>query len=385
MTRKLRIGITCYPTYGGSGIIATEIGMALAKRGHKVHFVCSEVPRRLARFRENIYFHEVEVHEYPLFTFRPYAIGLASKMVEVITYENLDLLHVHYAVPHATSGYLAKQVMGDKAPRLITTLHGTDITLVGYERSYLPITRFSIEKSDGITAPSQYLKFATYDKLNVSTDVPIEVIPNFVDTDKFKPSENCNRARLCEYLGCGPSCDEKILTHVSNFRPVKRLADIVQIFAEVQKSIPAHLVLIGDGPDRSAIEDQVHRMGLSSQVSFLGKQELFVEVLQCSDLFLLPSETESFGLASLEAMSCAVPVISSEVGGIPEVVTHGETGFLAPVGDIEAMAKNALTLLSNNALQKKFGTAARKRVLENYALEPVVSQYEDYYMRILGS
>jgi N-acetyl-alpha-D-glucosaminyl L-malate synthase BshA len=379
----LRIGITCYPTFGGSGVIATEVGMAMARRGHKVHFISYDVPRRLDRFLENIYFHEVEVHDYPLFVHPPYPLSLASKMVEVVTYEKLDLLHVHYAVPHATSAYLARQVLGKQAPKIITTLHGTDITLVGNDRSYLPIVRFSISESDGVTTPSQYLKMATYDKLNLSTDIPIDVIPNFVDTDLYRPLQpGEKRDPIPASIGC---CKEaKILTHVSNFRPLKRIEDVVRIFNLVQMEMKAHLMLIGDGPERSKIERLVRDLGLEEKVCFLGKQETFVPILQASDLFLLPSETESFGLAALEAMSCGVPVIATNVHGIPEVVEHGRTGFLSDVGDVDEMAKHALELLRDDELYSRFSHAARQSVLDRFTLPKLVDRYEQYYSRILG-
>lgn len=385
MKRPLRIGITCYPTYGGSGVIATEIGMAMAKRGHRVHFICYDVPRRLSRFAENIYFHEVEVHDYPLFVYPPYSLSLASKMVEVTTYEQLDLLHVHYAVPHATSAYLAKQILGDKAPKVITTLHGTDITLVGNERSYLPITRFSIQQSDGITAPSHYLKLATYDKLNVGSSSPIEVIPNFVDTSYYRPAEASELRDIPALLGRCPQADgTRILTHVSNFRKVKRVDDVVRIFAEVQKQLPARLLLVGDGPERSKVESLVRELGVTDSVCFLGKQDAFADVLQYTDVFLLPSESESFGLAALEAMSCGVPVVATKIQGIPEVVTDGVNGFLSDVGDIESMAAQVLQLLHNRELHQSFSVAARAMVEELYTQHKVISQYEDFYRRILG-
>lgn len=381
--RKLGIGITCYPTFGGSGVVATEVGMAMARRGHKVHFICYDVPRRLDRYQDNIFFHEVEVHDYPLFVYPPYPLSLASKMVEVASYEKIDLMHVHYAVPHATSAYLAKQLMGDKAPKIVTTLHGTDITLVGNDRSYLPIVRFSIAESDGVTVPSHYLKNATYDKLNLSTTKSIEVIPNFVDTTLYKPRDGGTKERRC-HLSDKLTGKERILTHVSNFRPVKRIQDVIAVFDLVNKEIPSHLVLIGDGPERSKAEAQARDLGIHDRISFLGKQENFVSVLQDSCLFLLPSETESFGLAALEAMSCGVPVIASKVHGIPEVVVHGETGYLSDVGDVKDMAKNALTLLNDHAQMSRFSSAARERVVANFDMERLVDKYEDYYLRILG-
>jgi len=382
--KQLKIGITCYPTFGGSGVIATEIGMAMAARGHRVHFICLDVPKRLNQFRENIFFHEVEVNDYPLFSHSPYSLALSSKMVEVATYEELDIFHVHYAVPHAASAYMAKQILGKKSPKVITTLHGTDITLVGNDRSYLPITRFSIIESDGLTTPSNYLRQATYDKLNIPTTVPIEVIPNFVDTDKFCPPSAAEKPEAMKRI-CGSPCPEmKFLVHVSNFRPVKRLPDVVEVFARVQEKMKAHLILIGDGPERSRTESRVRELGLSSAVSFLGKQESFIEILQHSDLFLLPSENESFGLAALEALSCGVPVVASRIAGIPEVVQHEESGFLSEVGDVADMATHALDLLSDKAKYQRFSSTARRMVLENFGQEQLMDRYEAYYQQILG-
>ena len=380
---QLKIGITCYPTYGGSGVIATEIGMAMAKRGHRVHFISYDVPRRLERFTENIFFHEVEVPHYPLFQYSPYSLGLASKMVEVSTFEKLDLLHVHYAVPHATSAYLAKQVLAENAPKIITTLHGTDITLVGNDRSYLPITRFSISESDRVTTPSEYLRHATYDKLNISSDTKIDVIPNFVDDSLFKPS-NEDRGEVLNKLLEKCSAGETIITHVSNFRPVKRVNDVIKIFAKINKETPAHLLLIGDGPERSNCESLARELGIAENVCFLGKQETFVPILQQSDLFLLPSASESFGLAALEAMSCGVPVIASNIHGIPEVVEDGVVGCLSSVGDIDNMASNAISLIKNKDKWNQFSKAARSRVLEHYGIDKIISQYEDYYYSLLA-
>ena len=381
-TRELlRIGITCYPTFGGSGVIATEIGMAMARRGHRVHFICYDVPRRLDRFVENIYFHEVEVRDHPLFIFPPYDLALASKMVEVATYEELDLFHVHYAVPHATSAYLAKQILGSRAPRVVTTLHGTDITLVGNDRSYLPITRFSIMASDSITVPSKFLRQATYDKLNIPSSTPIEVIPNFVDAERFTPPPETNPC-LSELVS---TCvkGEKTLIHISNFRPVKRVEDVVRIFAKVRERHRVNLVFIGDGPDRGAAEALVRDLGLESSVSFLGKLEAFTEVLQRSHVFLLPSRNESFGLAALEALSCGVPVVGSRIEGIPEVIRHGENGFLAEVGDIEKMAEYTEKLITDGELYQRMACAARRTAAEQFSQDAVVSQYEASYRATL--
>jgi L-malate glycosyltransferase len=385
-SRRLKIGIVCYPTYGGSGVIATEIGMAMGRRGHSIHFVCIDLPRRFDRFLENVYFHEVVLRDYPVFVSPPYALGLASKLVEVCAFERLDLLHVHYAVPHATSAYLAKQVLGPGAPKIITTLHGTDITLVGYDRSYLPITRFSIQQSDAVTVPSMYLRNATYDKLNLPSELPIEVIPNFVNTDDFSPAAPGMRednSCVLKRLKCAPT--EKVLIHVSNFRPVKRIADIIKIFERVQREVKCHLILIGDGPDRSMAEALVRELKIEKLVCFLGKQETFAPILSLADVFLMPSETESFGLAALEAMSCGVPVVASKIHGIPEVVTEGETGFLFPVGDIESMAQGVLTILRDPVLHQRMRTAAREKAVKAFGLEQMITRYEEFYERVLGA
>jgi len=382
----MRIGISCYPTFGGSGVIATEIGLELAKKDHQVHFICYDVPRRLKDYTDNIFFHEVEVRQYPLFEFQPYALSLASKMVEVSTYEKLDLLHVHYAVPHATSAYLAKQILGPKSPKIITTLHGTDITLVGQDRSYLPITRFSIMESDAVTAPSQFLKRATYDKLNIPTSTAINVIPNFVDTDLFCPKTPDTPNPLKAILKkCPIESGTKLLLHVSNFRPVKKVPELLRTFEIIHREVKSHLVLIGDGPDRSLCEALARDLGVANSVCFLGKLDSFVHWLQCADLFLLPSELESFGLAALEAMSCGVPVIATKAQGIPEVVIDGETGFLSGVGNYEEMAEQALMVLKDPVLHQKLREGARARALNNYQKEPVVEQYIDLYRQIIGS
>jgi len=381
--KRLNIGITCYPTFGGSGVIATEIGMEMARRGHKVHFIAYDMPRRLERFMQNVYFHEVEVNDYPLFTYPPYSLSLASKMVEVSQYENLDILHVHYAIPHATSAYLAKQVLGENSPKIITTLHGTDITLVGKEKSYLPITKFSIEQSDVVTAPSSYLQRATYDKTNVSTNKSIEVVPNFVDADVFSPASPEEKAKLAPIIGACPlEEDIEIITHVSNFRPVKRISDVIHIFAKVLEKHKCHLLLIGDGPERSPAEALAKELGIKEHICFLGKQQSFIPILRSSDLFLLPSEAESFGLAALEAMSCGVPVVASNTQGIPEVVKHGETGFLSNVGDTESMANDCLKILNDKNLKKELSKNARQVVLGNYKKEAVVNKYEAMYQSL---
>jgi N-acetyl-alpha-D-glucosaminyl L-malate synthase BshA len=381
----MKIGVTCYPTFGGSGVVATEIGLALAKRGHQVHFICYDIPRRLTHFTDNVFFHEVEVREYPLFEFQPYALSLASKMVEVSTYEELDLLHVHYAVPHATSAYLAKQIMNGKAPKIITTLHGTDITLVGQDRSYLPITRFSIIESDGVTAPSQFLRRATYDKLNIPSSKLIEVIPNFVDCERFRPKREGDKNPAAHLLGaCPRQSNTKLLIHVSNFRPLKRIDDLIRAFKIVNEKVKSHLILIGDGPERSNVENLARELKIEKSVYFLGKQETFIPWLQNADLFLLPSELESFGLAALEAMSCGVPVVATSAQGIAEVVTHEESGLLSDIRDYETLAANCIRLLTNEKEIKQFGINARNRAVEHFNQESVIDSYEEYYKKILG-
>lgn len=389
MSRPLNIGITCYPTFGGSGIIATEIGAELARRGHRVHVISYDMPVRLDRGAENLFFHEVEVREYPLFQHSPYVLALASRLVDVTRWEQLDLLHVHYAIPHATSAFLAQQVLGAEAPKIVTTLHGTDITLVGGDPSFLPITRFSVMKSDLVTVPSDFLREASYDKLDLPRSMPIEVIPNFVDTVRFAPPEQRDRTRLRPlFFRSGAVGEElgsaaRVLLHVSNFRPVKRVLDVIAVFARVVQQTPAVLVLVGDGPDRAAAEAKVRELGLIDRVSFLGKQENFLEWMRHADVFLLPSETESFGLAALEALSCGVPVVASHVGGLPEVVTSGEVGFLHPVGDVDAMAASVLQLLADDALYARMSATARSHAVARWRTGPMVDRYEAEYRRLL--
>jgi N-acetyl-alpha-D-glucosaminyl L-malate synthase BshA len=374
----MKIGITCYPTYGGSGVIATELGKELALRGHEVHFISYALPFRLSQYIENIVFHEVEISNYPLFEFPLYTLSLSSKMVEVAEFENLDLLHVHYAIPHATSAFLAKEMLKKKKDlKIITTLHGTDITLVGLEPSFLPLVRFSIENSDGVTAVSRFLKEKTL--TNYSCEKEIEVIPNFVDTELFKPNNNCDFRKHLAPQG------EKLLVHTSNFRTVKRVTDTIRIFEKVQKEIPAKLILVGDGPERSECERLCRQLELFDKVKFLGKQDGLVEILSSCDIFLIPSQSESFGLAALEAMACGLPVISSSVGGLPELVRHNETGFIAEIGDTDRMSKYALELLSNDKKYKMFSDNARDRAVKKFDKSIVVPFYEEYYKHILNA
>jgi N-acetyl-alpha-D-glucosaminyl L-malate synthase BshA len=368
-SEPLRIGITCYPTFGGSGIIATEIGLEMARRGHQVHFICSDMPWRFDRYERNVTLHAVEARDYPLFEHDPYVLALASKMVEVATLAQLDLLHVHYAIPHATAGWLAKQIIGKGAPRLLTTLHGTDITVVGNDRSFLPVTRFSIEQSDAVSVPSQFLREATYANIGVTRDKAIEVVPNFVDTELYSP-------------GTGARC--AVVVHNSNFRAVKRVDDVIRVFAQVRRERASELVLIGDGPERSRIEALVHELGLSQSVRFLGRQLNFVEVLQGARVFLLPSATEGFGLAALEALSCGVPVVASRVGGLPEVVAHGECGFLEELGDLPAMASDVARLLDDGGLHTRMSQRARQIALERFQKQPMVDRYEALYRRLVS-
>ncbi len=370
MKRPLKIGIVCYPTYGGSGVVATELGKALAGRGHQIHFISYALPMRLDSYEGNIFYHEVEMSSYPLFEFPLYTPALASKIVEVAQFEQLDIVHAHYAIPHATSAYLARQILGGTL-KVITTLHGTDITLVGLEPSFLSVMKFSIEQSDGVTAVSRFLKEKTL--TNYGIDKDIRVIPNFVDTDKYRRVE-CTQVRE----RFAPP-EEKILIHVSNFRAVKRVADVIRIFDEVQKKVPAHLILAGDGPDRSVCELLVRELGIQDKVRFLGKQTELVRILSAADLMLMPSQSESFGLAALEAMACGVPVISSSVGGLPELQVHGQTGYIAEIGDIDRMAKYAVDLLTNDTRMAMFRQACRARAVDNFDVGKIVSMYEEYY------
>jgi L-malate glycosyltransferase len=373
----MKIGITCYPTYGGSGVVATELGKELALRGHEVHFITYALPFRLNEYIEKIYFHEVEMSSYPLFEFPLYSLALASKMVEVAKYEKLDLLHVHYAIPHATSAYLAKQMLKDfKDIKVITTLHGTDITLVGLEPSFLPLVKFTIEQSDGVTAVSRFLKEKTLTNYDIDKD--IAVIPNFVDIEMFKPNGHSGFRNYIAPNG------EKILVHISNFRQVKRVPDTIRMFEKVVKEIPSKLVLVGDGPDRSECERLCRELGVCDNVRFLGKQERLVDILTASDLFLIPSQSESFGLAALEAMACGLPVISTSVGGLPELVKHNETGFISEIGDVDRMAKYAVDLLSNDKKYELFSNNARTRAM-TFDKSSVIPVYENYYEKILGS
>ena len=380
--KAMRIGITCYPTYGGSGVVATELGIELAAQGHQVHFISYSQPFRLAGREEGIYYHEVPVSSYPLFEFPPYDLALASRMAEVAEFNDLDLLHVHYAIPHSVSALLARQMLAAKGRRLpfVTTLHGTDITLVGLDRSYLPITKYSIQESDGVTAISSYLKVQTVESFGIMRE--IEVVTNFVNCNVYSPiTDEAKRAEARLKLAAP---DEAILMHLSNFRPVKRVVDVVKIFAQVAKEMPAQLVLIGDGPDRSAAEWLAHDLGIQFRVHFLGKQERVNELLPLADILLMPSVLESFGLAALEAMACKVPSIATRVGGVPELIDDGETGLLYEVGDVDGMALGALGLLGDRKRLDAMREAGRLTAKKRFCASLVVPQYVRYYEQIVN-
>ena len=377
----MKIGITCYPTYGGSGVVATELGLELAQRGHEIHFISYAQPIRLRGAEPNIHYHEVEVSRYPLFDYPPYDLALATRMAEVAQLYDLDLLHVHYAIPHSVSAMLARQMLaaGPRAQRLpfVTTLHGTDITLVGLDRSYLPITRYSIEQSDGVTAISNYLRERTQRIFDVKK--PIEVIYNSVNCDIYMRNTKIAEEMRREYA---PD-NQRVLVHLSNFRPVKRITDVIEIFDRVHKQMPSRLLLIGDGPDRSVAEWLAVQKGIHDDVLFLGKQDQIYEKLSIADIMLLPSELESFGLAALEAMACEVVPISTKAGGVPEVIDHGQTGYLADVGDVETMARYAIELLNDEHRLREMGKRARAVAMERFCSTKIVKQYEDFYLRVL--
>ncbi|HUR32121.1 MAG TPA: N-acetyl-alpha-D-glucosaminyl L-malate synthase BshA [Saprospiraceae bacterium] len=372
----MRVGIVCYPTYGGSGVIATELGLALAAKGHQIHFITYKRPARLTHFRENVYFHEVNSEEYPLFDYTPYDTTLTSKLVDVVKYERLDLLHVHYAIPHATVAYLAKQILASEGIHIpvVTTLHGTDVTLVGSDKSFAPVVAFSINNSDGVTAVSEHLKKQTCEQLKIHKE--IEVIYNFIDFSRF------SRTNKEHFRMAIAPAGERILVHTSNFRKVKRIEDVVQTFAIVQKQIPAKLLLVGDGPERPKLERMCRDMDLYEHVRFLGKQDAIEEILAVADLFIIPSANESFGLAALEAMACEVPVISSNAGGLPEVNIHGVTGFLSEIGDVKSMAENAMMLLQNQEMLTQFRQNAYEQA-HRFDISVILPKYEDYYEKVL--
>jgi N-acetyl-alpha-D-glucosaminyl L-malate synthase BshA len=372
----MKIGIVCYPTYGGSGVVATELGLGLAKKGHEIHFITYRRPARLSVFHANIYFHEVTAEDYPLFEYPPYDTALASKLVDVVKFENLDILHVHYAIPHAAVAYMAKKILlteGRYIP-VVTTLHGTDITLVGSNNAFAPVVAFSINKSDGVTAVSESLRQQTLDLFDIKKD--IRVIYNFIDFDRFKKIDKDHFKRAIAPNG------ERILTHTSNFRKVKRIEDVILVFKKVYEKIPSKLLLIGDGPERHSMEELCRKLDLSHEVRFLGKQDAIEELLAVSDLFIMASESESFGLAALEAMACEVPVISTNVGGLPEVNIHGKTGFLSEVGDIEQMAHHAITILSDEELLQQFRKNALAQA-RRFDIDKILPEYEAYYEEVV--
>ncbi len=373
----MKIGILCYPTFGGSGVVATELGKALAEKGHEIHFITYSQPVRLEHFSENVYYHEVGVADYPLFEFAPYETALTSKLVDVARFEKLDLVHVHYAIPHASVAYMAKKILetfGMKLP-FITTLHGTDITLVGKNASYNPVVTFAINHSDAVTSVSASLRDDTYK--NFKIDNEIQVIPNFIDLRRFSKQYKDHFRRAIAPHG------ELLIVHASNFRPVKRVGDVIKVFNKVLEKIPVKLLLIGDGPDRSTIENECRESSSCDHIRFLGKMDAVEEILSISDLFVLPSETESFGLAALEAMACQVPVISSNSGGIPELNVHGKTGFMSEVGDVEDMAKNAIYILEDHDRLLQF----KKQALEHaktFDILQILPIYEKLYERVLA-
>ena len=378
----MKIGITCYPTYGGSGIVATELGLELAVRGHDVHFISYSQPIRLTNGTPNIHYHEVEVSKYPLFEYPPYDLALATRMAEIAEVIHLDLLHVHYAIPHSVSAMLARQMLADdhhrKSRKLpyVTTLHGTDITLVGADPSYLPITRFSIEQSDGVTSISQYLAKRTLEVFEITN--PIKVIPNFVNCDMYHRTPEIMRERS-RYA----KPDERLLVHLSNFRPVKRVQDVIEIFDRVQQKIPSRLMMIGDGPERASAEWLAGEKGIHEKIHFMGKQDGIYEKLPLADVMLMPSQLESFGLAALEAMACQVVPIATKAGGVPEVIQHGKTGFLACVGDVESMAKFAIEVLSALEQLEDLGVSARASAQARFCASKIIPMYEDYYREVL--
>jgi N-acetyl-alpha-D-glucosaminyl L-malate synthase BshA len=373
----VRIGISCYPTYGGSGIVATELAMALAERGDEVHVISYALPSRLSFLNSRTFFHEVVTPTYPLFdNFPPYSLALSTKMVEVARHAPLDVLHVHYAIPNAVSAVMAREIVSPQPLPIVTTLHGTDVTLVGNDPNYLETTRWGILQSDAVTAVSESLRRTTIEQLGISNQ--IDVVPNFIDPARYEEARNGPGVRRWGRPG------ERLLVHISNFRPVKRVLDVIGIFERVQRRIPSRLVLVGDGPDRGKAEQYCREHHICGAITFIGSLPLIEEVLVGADVFLLPSENESFGLAALEAMSCEVPVIATEAGGLPEVVAHGETGFLCPVGDVDGMAAAALRLLSDEDLRQRLGAAGRRRAVECFSQDVIVERYRRIYQRVTG-
>jgi N-acetyl-alpha-D-glucosaminyl L-malate synthase BshA len=371
----MNIGITCYPTYGGSGVVATELGLELAKAGHNIHFISYGLPFRLSGFNRNISFHEVDILDYPLFKYPPYSLSLSAKMAEVAESKNLDILHVHYAMPHAASAYLAKKMLGDRRIKSVTTLHGTDITLVGTHSSFYKITKFSIEKSDGITCVSNYLKDTTKETFKINKEM--KVIYNFIDTKRYRrTTENNKKSDFVDR-------DDKVVIHISNFRQLKNIDNIIKVFSLVSREVKSKLLLVGDGPDSYHIRNMVDRLKLEDKVIFLGIQENIIPLLNISDLYMLPSKSEGFGLSALEALSCEVPVIGTSVGGLKEIVEHGRSGFVFDPEDIDSMTKAAVKILSSDDIRLKMGREARKRS-KLFDVNTIVPQYIDYYNTVLG-
>jgi N-acetyl-alpha-D-glucosaminyl L-malate synthase BshA len=372
----MKIGIVCYPTFGGSGVVATELGSWMARQGCDVHFITYSQPVRLDMLQGNIYYHEVNVHDYPLFQYQPYELALSSKMVDTVVREKLDLLHVHYAIPHAYAAYMAKQILADRGIHIpvVTTLHGTDITLVGRNPSYSPAVTFSIEHSDAVTAVSESLRRETVQLFGIQR--PIQVIPNFVEMDRYGTPDPEQRALLARP-------DQKLVVHISNFRKVKRIPDVIEIFHRLHQNVPARLIMVGDGPEREPAEDQIRALGLEHDAVFVGKMAEVEKILVHADLFLLPSEMESFGLSALEAMAAGVPVVASLAGGICEVVQNGVTGYTAPIGDVTQMAEYATQILTDPELAHRFSVAAKKRASE-FSIEKIAHQYYDVYLPLVA-
>lgn len=371
----MRIGISCYPTYGGSGIVATELAMALADSGDEVHVISYALPSRLSLTNTRIFFHEVVTPRYPLFEFPPYSLALATKMVEVARHNQLDVMHVHYAIPNAVSAVLARQIVAPQPLPVVTTLHGTDVTLVGNDPNYLETTRWGILESDAVTAVSESLRRTTVEQLGVGK--PIDVVPNFIDPARYEATKHTLGARRWARPG------ERLLVHISNFRPVKRVLDVVEIFQRVRREVPSRLLMVGDGPERGKVEQLCRERNICGSITFVGSLPLIEEVLVGADLFLLPSESESFGLSALEALACEVPVICTSAGGLPEVVTEGENGYLCPVGDVDGMAEAAVRLLKDEPLRRAFGEAGRRRAVTVFSQDRIVERYRSIYDRVL--
>jgi N-acetyl-alpha-D-glucosaminyl L-malate synthase BshA len=372
----MKIGITCYPTFGGSGVVATELGHELARRGHDVHFISYAMPSRLDVCADRIAYHEVSVPSYPLFQYAPYDLALATRMADVAVHEGLELMHVHYAIPHAISAFLAREMLLPRPLAIVTTLHGTDITIVGQDRSYLPVTRFGIEKSDAVTAVSEHLRRVTIEVFQPKKE--ILVLPNFIDPERWSPERRLPLpARLCPRNG-------KVLLHVSNFRPVKRVLDVVEIYDRSRKKVPASLVMVGDGPERPRAEALCREKGIAGKVCFLGNTPAVEQLMPAADLYLLPSDSESFGLSALEALSCGVPVLGYAAGGLPEVVTSGETGFLRAVGDVDGLAEEGAALLLDPERHRRMGQVARASAATRFSTDQIVSRYEALYERVLA-